>query len=96
VSRSDQPKFEAGLRAFLEAWPIAGQGGRLYRSFRWGKDVEVFLPDLRSYRSRQISKTRICDNPAGSVIPDLAPTLAPQLRAGVAPLLRQMARMSSG
>jgi len=26
-------------------------GGRIYRSFRWGKDVELFILDCRSYRS---------------------------------------------
>ncbi len=88
----DPEKFAAGRRAFLEAWPIAeAPGGRLYRSFRWGKDVELFIPDLRSYRSRQVSKTRAYDNPPGSMAPDLAPTLPPPVRAGFAPLLRQMA-----
>lgn len=85
-------KFAAGHRAFLEAWPIAEQQeGRLYRSFLWGRDAEIFVLDLRSYRSRQVSKTRVCDNPPGSGTPDLAPTLPAQFRGAFAPLIRQMA-----
>ncbi|MGH2405351.1 MAG: alkaline phosphatase D family protein [bacterium] len=87
----DRNKFEAGRQAFQEAWPIVEQqDGRLYRSFQWGRDVEMFILDLRSYRSRQASKTRVCDNPPGSVAPDLAPTLPTQFRAAFAPLIRQM------
>jgi alkaline phosphatase D len=37
-------------RAFLDYQPIAAPAARLYRSARWGKHVEVFLLDTRSYR----------------------------------------------
>ena len=88
----DPSKLQAGRQAFLEAWPIAEQEqNRLYRSFRWGRDVEIFVLDLRAYRSRQVSKMRVCDNPPGSVVPDLAPTAPPPIRAAFAPLSRQMA-----
>ncbi len=89
-------KFAAGLQAFTEAWPIgtasgiAGDG-RLYRSLRWGRDVQLFVLDTRSYRNRQVSKTAACHNPPGSGRPDLAPTLPQQQRAAYAPLIRQMA-----
>jgi alkaline phosphatase D len=82
-------KFAAGHQAFVEAWPITEQPRRrLYRSFRWGKDVEVIVLDLRSYRSRQVSKTSACDNPPRSGVADLAPALPPPLRAAL--------RLSSG
>lgn len=88
----DPAKFAAGHQAFVEAWPIGEQPrGQLYRSFRWGRDVELFILDLRSYRSRQVSKTRVCDNPAGGTAADQAPTLPPAVRAAFAPVLRQMA-----
>jgi alkaline phosphatase D len=85
-------KFAAGLQAFTEAWPIATVGDdRLYRSLRWGRDVELFILDTRSYRSRQVSKTPACHNPPGSGRPDLAPTLPQPQRAAYAPFVRQMA-----
>ncbi|MCP5181692.1 MAG: alkaline phosphatase D family protein [Pseudomonadales bacterium] len=46
---------ERGLKAFFDYHPILGPGAepqRIYRSFRWGRDLELFLIDARSYRSR--------------------------------------------
>jgi alkaline phosphatase D len=48
------PLMPVGLRAFLDYFPIeppAGDADRLYRSFRWGDLVEVFILDTRQYRS---------------------------------------------
>ncbi len=45
----------AGREAFLAYWPIARRQddpNRLYRSFRWGRDVDLIMLDVRSYRSR--------------------------------------------
>lgn len=87
----DPRRRAEGHRAFMEYSPIAEQpGGRIYRKFRWGRDVELFVLDGRSYRSRQVSKTPACDNPPGSRMPDLAPTLPPLLRAAFGPLVPQM------
>jgi alkaline phosphatase D len=36
---------------FHPLWPHPEEPGRIYRSFRWGADVELFLLDARSYRS---------------------------------------------
>jgi len=78
----DPARFAAGHQAFVEAWPIAEQPeGRLYRSFRYGREVEIFVLDLRSYRTRQLSKTAACMNPPGGRRPDLAPTLPQSLRS---------------
>jgi len=86
-------RFAVAHRAFVEAWPVGEQpDGRLYRSFRWGREVELFILDLRSYRSRQASKTRACDNPPEDRVPDLAPTLSPALRARFALLIGQFGR----
>jgi alkaline phosphatase D len=38
-----------GRRAFLDYTPVAG-APRLYRSFRWGRHLELFVLDTRSYR----------------------------------------------
>jgi alkaline phosphatase D len=50
----DEPLMETGRRAFLDYWPIvppADDPGRLYRSFRWGRLLELFILDTRQYRS---------------------------------------------
>jgi alkaline phosphatase D len=44
---------------------------------RWGKNLEVFFLDERSFRSAKASAGGTCDNPQGSGNPDVAPT-APQ------------------
>jgi phosphodiesterase/alkaline phosphatase D-like protein len=48
----------------------------LYRTVRWGRNLEVFFLDQRSFRSANADANHVCDNPdTGS--PDVAPT-APQ------------------
>jgi len=84
-------KYAAGRRAFLEAWPTGAARGRLYRSMRWGREVEIFILDLRSYRSPQIDKTSLCHNPPGGQTADMAPTLPSSVRAAFAPLARSLA-----
>src|SRR6185436_8653953 len=44
-----------GRAAFLDYFPIlppADEPGRLYRCFRWGRLLELFILDTRQYRSR--------------------------------------------
>jgi len=47
---------DEGRAALFAWWPIAPgpreEPRRLYRRFRWGADVELFIVDARSYRSR--------------------------------------------
>jgi len=52
----DPDMMAAGLQAFFEYMPIRqspDDPNRLYRSFRWGKDVELFILDERQYRSAE-------------------------------------------
>ena len=47
-------RIPLGRQAFMEYWPIRPDPvdpTRLYRSFRWGRLVEVFILDARQYRS---------------------------------------------
>lgn len=49
-----EPLMEAGRRAFIDYFPIRPpreEPGRLYRRFRWGALLEVFILDTRQYRS---------------------------------------------
>jgi alkaline phosphatase D len=52
----DPEMLAAGRQAFFEYNPIRQHTVdpyRLYRSFRWGKDVELFILDERQYRSAE-------------------------------------------
>jgi alkaline phosphatase D len=89
-SSVDPARYAAGRRAFLEAWPIDAAAGRLYRSLRWGRTVELFILDVRSYRSPQADKTGACDNPPRSRRPDIAPMLPDATRALLSPLAPQL------
>lgn len=51
---STHPRIPVGRQALLEYWPIRTNEEdptRLYRSFRWGRAVELFILDTRQYRS---------------------------------------------
>jgi alkaline phosphatase D len=49
----NHPLAAVGRRAFFDYWPVRrneAEPDRLYRSFRWGKALELFLLDGRQYR----------------------------------------------
>jgi alkaline phosphatase D len=53
-SGSGDPRMLTGRQAFIDYFPIVPpreEPGRLYRRFRWGKLLEVFILDTRQYRS---------------------------------------------
>ena len=53
-SGSVEARMPIGRQAFIDYFPIVPpreEPGRLYRRFRWGKLVEVFILDTRQYRS---------------------------------------------
>ena len=54
-SRAGYPNIvEAGLESLFNFHPIernSDDPNRLYRSFQWGRDLELFVVDARSYRS---------------------------------------------
>jgi phosphodiesterase/alkaline phosphatase D-like protein len=74
-------RYAAGRQAFLEYHPVRESGlpndptcagDPLYRTVKWGSDVEVFIIDTRSCRSADVAAT---------CLGDLGPTLPPALRA---------------
>lgn len=70
--------YKQGVEAFTEYNPVSyKKESGIYRSQRWGKNLEIFFLDERSFRSSSADYDGACDNPAGSGNPDLAPT-APQ------------------
>ena len=76
--------YRAGVKAFLDYTP-ASYDRRTgdYRSFRWGKNLELFILDGRSFRSAKV--TAACDG-------DIAPTAPPAVRQAFAPLSPALAR----
>jgi alkaline phosphatase D len=69
--------YRRGVKAFRNYAPVTyTRRDGIYRTFRWGRNAELFFLDLRSFRSAKAEAGGVCDNPqTGS--PDLAPT-APQ------------------
>jgi phosphodiesterase/alkaline phosphatase D-like protein len=75
------PLYEAGRKAFLDYSPAfySSRYG-LYRRFRWGRNLELFLLDERSFRDAKASAGGVCDNPFGPIAADLAPTAPQRIR----------------
>jgi alkaline phosphatase D len=92
VEAPGETVYKNGVKAFRNYNPItySAKNG-IYRSFRWGKNLQVFFLDERSFRSASADYGGQCDNPPGSGDPDLAPT-APEssrlLFASIAPQLK--------
>lgn len=72
--------FDSGRLAFLDYTPMRGYDDSLglYRTVRWGKNLELFSLDQSSFRS-QLAEPE-CTNPLTGK-PDPAPTLPPAMRA---------------
>jgi phosphodiesterase/alkaline phosphatase D-like protein len=76
--------YRAGRRAFLDYTPaMYRQNTGLYRSFRWGRNLELFLLDGRSFRSAKA--TGACN---GDIAPT-APAAVRQAFSALAPALAQ-------
>jgi phosphodiesterase/alkaline phosphatase D-like protein len=75
VEKSGETIYKNGVKAFRAYNPItySAKNG-IYRTFRWGKNLQVFFLDERSFRSAKADYGGQCDNPPGSGSPDLAPT----------------------
>jgi phosphodiesterase/alkaline phosphatase D-like protein len=68
--------YGPGVRAFRDYAPVNYTRDRgFYRVFHWGKNLDVFFLDERSFRSVKAGSpsVHVCDNPQ-SHQPDLAPT----------------------
>jgi alkaline phosphatase D len=87
VEMSGEKLYENGVKAFRNYNPITySKKNGIYRTFRWGKNLQVFFLDERSFRSARADYGGACDNPPGSGKPDLAPT-APQANRNIFAIL---------
>ncbi|MEO7197956.1 MAG: alkaline phosphatase D family protein [Solirubrobacterales bacterium] len=75
---SGEKLYKNGVKAFRDYNPVTySPKTGIYRSERWGKNLEIFFLDERSFRSASADTGGVCDTPSGSGTPDVAPT-APQ------------------
>jgi alkaline phosphatase D len=81
--------YDAGHKAFTDYSPVRTGAEGLYRTFRWGKHVELFFLDERSFRSAKASAGGSC-NVAGA--PDLAPTAPAAVRQAFTVLIPTLAQ----
>src|SRR6266545_5258777 len=86
-----QELYQRGVKAFTDYAPVdfSGHDG-LYRTRRWGKNLELFFLDERSFRSAKATKGGVCDNPQTGQ-PDLAPTAPQGVRNAFAALIPSLA-----
>ena len=80
--------YAAGVKAFTDYAPVAKPSANgLYRTFRWGKNLELFFLDERSFRSAKAAQ--VCGGDLAPTAPqavrDAFSTLAPGLKNPVAP-----------
>ena len=77
VEENGTTVYRNGVQAFTDYSPVTYKSRTgLYRSFRWGRNLEVFFLDERSFRNAKASQGGVCNNPQSGE-PDRAPT-APQ------------------
>ena len=72
--------YDAGVKAFRDYMPVSYRPSTgIYRTFRWGRNLELFFLDERSFRSVEANATNVCDNP-DTHQPDLAPAAPQRIR----------------
>jgi phosphodiesterase/alkaline phosphatase D-like protein len=66
--------YRRGTKAFRNYAPVSWtRRSGLYRTIRWGRNLELFFLDQRSFRSAKADDTGVCNNPQTGE-PDVAPT----------------------
>jgi alkaline phosphatase D len=84
--------YRTGVEAFRDYMPVNySDADGIYNQQRWGKNLEVFRLDERSFRSAKASANHACDNPDTGQ-PDLAPTAPQTTRDLFAILVPSLAR----
>jgi phosphodiesterase/alkaline phosphatase D-like protein len=89
VAERGRRLYRNGVRAFRDYNPVTySRRLGIYRSFRWGANLELFMPDLRSFRSRDAGDR--CTNPQTGRA-DIAPTLPASVRQRLSQYRRDLA-----
>jgi alkaline phosphatase D len=83
--------YAPSVTAFRTYMPVTySPSNGIYRTVRWGKNLELFLLDERSFRSAKAAANHACDNPQSGA-PDLAPTAPQSVRNAFAALTPSLA-----
>jgi phosphodiesterase/alkaline phosphatase D-like protein len=84
--------YRRGVRAFRDYSPVrySSRNG-LYRSIRWGQNLQLFFLDERSFRSENADEGGVCDNPQTGE-PDFAPTAPQSTRTAFSPFVPSLAQ----
>jgi phosphodiesterase/alkaline phosphatase D-like protein len=86
VNINGRTLYRRGMQAFRDYAPVRWtRRDGLYRSMRWGRNLEVFFLDERSFRSANADEGGVCNNPQTGE-PDFAPTAPQSTRAAFAPV----------
>jgi phosphodiesterase/alkaline phosphatase D-like protein len=92
VPENGRGLYDNGVKAFRDYMPVTfSQDRGIYRTFRWGKNLQLFFLDERSFRSAKASAGGVCDNPDTGE-PDLAPTAPDNVRNAFSALVPSLAR----
>ena len=79
--------YRAGVKAFRDYAPVRYGANGLFRTVRWGRNLELFFLDERSFRSAKV--TAACNSDFAPTAPQAVSnafgTLAPSLRNPVPP-----------
>jgi phosphodiesterase/alkaline phosphatase D-like protein len=87
-----QALFDAGRKAFLDYNPVRYRRSTgLYRTFRGGRNVDMFFLDERALRSAPADTNPACQNPVTG-LPEPLPELPENIRATVGPQLNLPSR----
>jgi alkaline phosphatase D len=74
VEIDGQLLYRRGVKAFRDYAPVSySERNGLYRTRRWGRNLELFFLDQRSFRSAKADEGDTCTNPISGEA-DLAPT----------------------
>jgi alkaline phosphatase D len=80
VNINGRTLYNRGVRAFRDYAPVTfSRASGIYRSFRWGRNVELFFLDERSFRDANADDGGVCNNPQTGEA-DFAPTTPQAVR----------------
>jgi phosphodiesterase/alkaline phosphatase D-like protein len=75
IPENGKQLYQNGVKAFRDYMPVHyTHNTGIYRTAQWGKNLELFFLDERSFRSAKASANGVCDNPDTPGQADLAPT----------------------
>jgi phosphodiesterase/alkaline phosphatase D-like protein len=81
IPEDGQKLYDHSVKAFRDYEPVTyTKKTGIYRTERWGKNLELFFLDERSFRSAKASANGVCDNPGTPGEADLAPTAPANVR----------------